>query len=101
MLKTFSLSAPDPVSCADPSWKNSGLAGVRLAMTGSIVACLVPEFDQGAVLNGDGDRLDRVASLYDASTATVIPIGLAAEDFVLGDDFLRFARARRDKGANH
>jgi cysteine-rich repeat protein len=90
VLMTFDRLNPDPVSCTDPGWRNSGLAAVRLGLADSVAVALVPEIDQNAALNDDGDRLDRVLFLFDATTSAVVPTGHAAEDFVLGETFVAF-----------
>lgn len=51
--------------------------------TGSLVLFLRSEDEQGSDLNGDGDRVDRVAHVYDASSRHVTNLALAA-DFLLG-----------------
>jgi Tol biopolymer transport system component len=67
-------------------WTNTTRAADALAVSGTRVAFITPEASQGAgSLNGDADTADRVADLYDVTTATVRGVGVAAEDMVLGD----------------
>ena len=72
---------------ATTSWSNSGLASAdTLRVTGSRVAFVVPEADQGAgPLNGDGDSDDGIAHVLDHDAATVTDLQIATEDMVLGD----------------
>ncbi len=46
---------------------------------GDLVAFPVREFSQGAVLNGDGDMLDDIQHVHDASTGTTYDLGLAIQ----------------------
>jgi hypothetical protein len=79
------------------SWLNLALAAEALRVVGSTVAFLVPEAGQGgADLNGDGDASDLVLRVYDAESGTLVNLGRATEDFVLGDDLIAF---RTDESA--
>ena len=74
------------------TWTNLGVAADTIAVSGSTVAMLVPEADQGQNLNmgsGDDDLDDRVLLLWDPNTL-LINRGQAAEDFVLGDNLVAF-----------
>jgi Tol biopolymer transport system component len=82
------------------TWTNVGQAADVVAVSGSMVAFLTPEAAQGVDLNGDGDTADRVLQLYDAATATLIPVGQAAEDFVLTATLVAF-RTREASQGNH
>ena len=64
---------------------STGRAADTLTVVGSRIGFVTPEAAQGGVsLNGDGDATDRVAGLYDVTTATVRQLGVAASDVVLG-----------------
>jgi hypothetical protein len=70
-----------------PGWQ--AIASVQAAdavdMKGNLAVFTTPEAAQGgAFLNGDGDPFDRVLRLYDAATATLVDLQIAAEDFVVG-----------------
>jgi hypothetical protein len=64
-------------------WTNVGQAADVLSIAGSYAAFITPESSQGADLNGDGDRDDRVIQAYDIAKGELVPIGWPAEDFVL------------------
>ena len=69
----------------------TGLATADHRLVGGAVVVVVPEAEQGADLNGDGDSLDEVVHLVDWTTGAVTNTGLAGslEDGALG----RFAIA--------
>jgi cysteine-rich repeat protein len=81
------------VAGASPaSWVTTSQAADTLAVAGSIVAFITPEADQGsAMINGDGDAIDRVLQVYDPVAghlilgASTTPRSQAATDFVLGE----------------
>lgn len=51
---------------------------LRPPIQGSVIAFVVPESSQGGVdRNGDGDAIDRVVTLYDASTGVTTNLGFA------------------------
>jgi Tol biopolymer transport system component len=77
---------------AGMAWSNIGQAADALAVSGDRVAFIVPESAQGTApldggdsLNGDADPDDRVAHVFDADTASLVNLGEAAEELVLGD----------------
>ncbi len=77
---------------AGMTWTNVGRAADALVASGERVACIVPERAQGTApldaadsLNGDADPDDRVAHVFDADTASLVNLGEAAEELVLGD----------------
>jgi len=77
---------------AGMAWTNVGQAADALAASGERVAFIVPESAQGTApldggdsLNGDADPDDRVAHVFDAGTASLVNLGEAAEELVLGD----------------
>jgi cysteine-rich repeat protein len=81
------------------SWTNLALASDEVQVVGSSVAFLVLESSQGGTdLNGDGDADDYVMHVYDAETAILENLGLAAEDFVLGEELLAFRVSEAAQG---
>jgi Tol biopolymer transport system component len=78
-------------------WANTRQAADMVQLCGSLVAFITPEAAQGADLNNDGDRSDRVLQLYDPSTDTVINLGQAAEEFVCGPSLLAFRTREADQ----
>ena len=86
-------------------WTAVTQAADTLDVAGDTVAFLTPEAAQGTDLNSDGDLDDRVLHLYDASSATLINVGQAAEEFVLGDRLVAFrtseaAQDERDRNGD-
>ena len=81
---------PVPPCTPDPTvqlgWTNVGVAADTLDIVNDVVAFTTPEAAQGSSdLNGDGDAVDRVLHVYDAAPpGTLVNIGQATEDFVLG-----------------
>ncbi len=70
---------------ATDSWIGSGQAAQGLVLDDTRGAFLTPEADQNdSVINGDGDSDDRVARVFDAATATVTDLAVAAEELVIG-----------------
>jgi hypothetical protein len=74
-----------------------GVTGTTIGVTGRRVVLLADEADEaGRVLNGDGDAADRVIRIYDDARPEPQPadrvrdLGLAAEDFVLGETLVAF-----------
>jgi hypothetical protein len=62
-------------------------AASRVATAGGRALLLTPEADQGnGSLNGDPDTTDEVAQLYDAFSATLVNLGVAASDVALSPD---------------
>ncbi len=77
---------------AGMAWTNVGRAADALVASADRVAFIVPERAQGTApldggdsLNGDADPDDRVAHVFDADTASLLNLGEAAEELVLGD----------------
>jgi len=81
-------------------WINTRQAADRIGLSGSQVALLTPEAAQGADLNGDGDRDDRVLQVYDADTGALSNTGQAAEDFVLGSTLVAFRTREAAQGGS-
>ncbi|HEV7731174.1 MAG TPA: hypothetical protein VGR62_03385 [Candidatus Binatia bacterium] len=70
---------------AGGDWQSTGQAADALDITGSIVAFLTPERNQGAAsLNDDADTDDRVVQIYDAASHITTNLHRAAEEIVLG-----------------
>jgi len=68
------------------SWINIGQAADAVSISGDRLAFITPEADQDETdLNGDNDEIDRVAQVYDVSGASLVNLGQAAEELVLGD----------------
>ena len=92
------VDAPPPSDCRPGTlsageWVNTRQAADVIGVSGSRVAFLTPEHAQReTILNGDGDRDDRVLQLFDvaATPPTLINVAQAAEDFVLGREFVAF-----------
>jgi cysteine-rich repeat protein len=107
VLHVRRLTDPDPATCTDPTWINTGVAiysptfpaefyGIQ--MVGSRVAFLNLEPLQGVDLNADGDTGDVFVQVYDADTATLVTPtnaqGIAQTsgvDFDLGTGALTFS----------
>lgn len=97
-----------PATCAfgagdwtrpDPPGALVGVAAVDLQILGNIVAFRADEAMQGADLNGDGDALDEVLHIYDASgMGTLTNTMWAAEDFILGTNLLAFRTRESRQG---
>jgi Tol biopolymer transport system component len=84
------VDAPAPSSCFD--WTVLPLAAESLAVSGSVVAFLVPEAAHGDTnlnpggLPSDADATDRVLHVHDAAGGDpAVNVAQAAEEFVLGD----------------
>lgn len=79
------------VSAPAGTWVNVGQAADVIAIANTLVAFITPEFAQGPdgtslnTENDDDDTADRVLQVYDADTASRTNVGVAAEEFVLGD----------------
>ena len=101
VLEVLRRDAPLPASCDDwlaPSVGGRAIAADSLQVAGSLVAFLSPENGQGEDMNGDGDTVDRVVWLYDAASGELTDIGMAAEDFVLGETALAFRTRESAEG---
>jgi len=87
-LAAFALCAcqhgSPPLPSALPDVTNLGLAVKAAYGSGALRVVTVPEEDQGADLNGDGDALDDVVHVIDLERGTVTNTGL-----VLGSSFPR------------
>lgn len=77
---------------AGMAWTNVGRAADAVVASADRVAFIVPESAQGTApldggdsLNGDADPDDRVAHVWDQDTASLLNLGEAAEELVLGD----------------
>src|SRR5262249_34850715 len=84
---------------ASGSWSNTGQAADTVKMADHYAVFITPEAAQGnspgTDLNVDGDKLDRVLQIYDASSNTPLPcsgagcngagVKVAADEFVVGD----------------
>lgn len=68
------------------AWASTGQAADVVEASGTVVAFLTPEAAQGKDLDGDGDTTDRVLQLHRADTGTLINVGQAAEEFVMGGE---------------
>src|SRR5262249_51919712 len=104
VVKVYNLNDPPPATCG--AWTNTGQAADTIRACGALVAFITPEAGQGADLNGDGDRNDRVLQLYDPQTRTVLNVGQAAEEFVCNATLLAFrtsedAQGHQDLNGDH
>lgn len=82
-------------------WANVGRAGDAVDVVGSLVAFTMPEAAQGnTIFNGDNDATDRVMQIYHADTNTLINLGQAAEEFVVGESNLVAFRTCEAKQGN-
>lgn len=72
------------VSDPPSGWTNTGQAADAMKASGGLVTFLSPEAAQGAVLNGDGDLLDRVLQVWDLGAAKLTNTRQAAAEFVVG-----------------
>ncbi len=98
----------DTATGTSGTWQNLFLAADDVQTVGGFVAFTVPEADQGAALNGDGDQLDRVLHVYDASGQPVAFLddqgvarfNPAVDDFVLGEDIIAFRVSEEGEGVN-
>lgn len=79
-------------------WIATGLTGDVLAMNESVVAVLTSELGDHTDLNADGERSDQVVQLYDLAAQQHIPLGIAAEDFVLGTHLLALRASEGGQG---
>jgi Tol biopolymer transport system component len=93
-VKIYQLDGAAPQSCAD--WLDVGQAGDAISVSGPTIAFTTPESARRIDLNDDGDAVDRVLQLYVADLAqpmnagTLINVGHAAEEFVLGTNLVAF-----------
>ena len=83
----------------------TGLAiGPRIddvAVLGGFALVPVPEAEQGADLNGDGDTLDRVAHLLEVASNTTINLGLAIRaGVIVNDSQFAFLVSENDQGVD-
>jgi cysteine-rich repeat protein len=79
------------------NWTNISRASDSIAVARSIAAFTTPEADQGAAdLNLDGDTKDRVVGVFDASKPSLVDVGQAAEELVLGETGLVAFRTREE-----
>ncbi len=69
---------------AGGNWTDVGQAADVAEVSGALVAFITPEAMQGADLNGDHDKTDRVIQVYDADAVQLTNLGQAAEEFVIG-----------------
>ena len=99
-MKVRAVGGGAPATCNDASWVATGQQADTLAVVGSVVAFITPEAAQGMDLNGDLVPDDRVLQLFDAATGTLVPVGLAVDDFVLGGTLVayRVDEAHQDDG---
>ncbi|MGH7789428.1 MAG: thrombospondin type 3 repeat-containing protein, partial [Candidatus Binatia bacterium] len=67
------------------AWTNVAQAGDSLVVAGRLAVFTTPEAAQGADLNLDGDRDDRVVQIYDAAAGTLRGLGQAAAEIVVGE----------------
>lgn len=93
--------AVSPVAGAGASsWTLLGRAADAIEIQGSMLAFAVPESAQGADLNGDGDRADRVLHAFDASAPLAGGNPLNTQqpvvEFVLGAELLAFRTREGD-----
>jgi Tol biopolymer transport system component len=89
----------NPVATATgATWDNVGEAADHIDVAGTTVAFLTPESAEGSDLNGDADQNDRVLQIYDAMASQLIPIGEAAEDFVIGNQLVAFRTSEASQG---
>jgi cysteine-rich repeat protein len=82
------------------AWETISQAADALDAVGGVVAFLTPESAQGGgggtILNGDGDKSDRVLQLWEGGLTNV---GQAAEEFVLGSNLVAFRTREASQGA--
>ncbi|MCW5893478.1 MAG: hypothetical protein KIT14_23430 [bacterium] len=73
------------------AWTNVGEAADDLAVCGTLVPFITPEWAQGADRNGDGDQEDRILQIWDtAGAGTLLDTQLGAAEFVCGETLLAF-----------
>lgn len=82
------------------AWTNVGQAGDAVQVCGDLAVFLTPEAAQGAVLNGDGDQLDRVLQIYNPLDGALINVGQAAEEFVCSSNLIAFRTRESAQGVN-
>ncbi|MEM7418072.1 MAG: hypothetical protein AAF389_21465, partial [Gemmatimonadota bacterium] len=107
-MDDFVVHLNDTATGTSGTWQNLFLAADEVQAVGDYVAFTVPEADQGAALNGDGDQLDRVLHVYDAAGQPVAFLdetgaprfNPAVEDFVLGEQVLAFRVSEFGEGIN-
>jgi cysteine-rich repeat protein len=95
-------AAPPACTGVGSNWVNTQQAADSIALSGDRVVLLTREADQnGTILNGDGDALDRVIRLVDGATGLLVPIvgsPQAAEEFVVGTDLVAFRTREAAQG---
>jgi len=67
-------------------WTNVGQAADTLEVAGGLAVFITPEASQGAKLDGDGDKSDRVLQVYDANSGNLTNTHQPAEEFVVGSE---------------
>lgn len=90
---------------AQAQWRDLGVAADALVVSDSDVVLRVPEDEQGADLNNDGDNDDFVLQVYSVSTGSSRSLGEAVEDFVVGHGIVAMrtseaAQGNRDKNGD-
>lgn len=65
-------------------WTSLAVAADEIRLNGGQLAFLSPEGNEGLDLNGDGDTMDHVVHVYDAESGLLNPLGVAAEELVVG-----------------
>ncbi len=107
-MDDFVVHLNDTATGTDATWQSLFLAADDVQARGDYVAFTVPEADQGAALNGDGDQLDRVLHVYDGAGQPVLFLdetgaprfNPAVEDFVLGEQIIAFRVSEAGEGVN-
>jgi len=87
-------------------WISLGLAADSIQLVGSQLGFLAREGGAGAGedFNGDGDTLDRVPFVYDATVGLaggLLDLAVQAEEFVLGDELLALRTREAADGREH